>query len=472
MPYPNHQWVYLPEEEGEEPWIGQLSTPDRPGGRATFEILRHSEGLFDESVGALEKSEVLIALLDHQQLATIIGPFVSRIDPGSVGVGYAATRTRLEGSFQNLLIGLAVSDLDEKILKGVTIASDSFRLWYAPDFGVKVERKGEEQTVKWSKVASEVFEVEGVGAFTCSCSNKLENNAGSQTFTPQVLMNIAFQELKSVRDVTDLVWGIESLFGFLIGFRLRPPSITVWTAETYKLDEGGREYSWSGNLKLCSANWNDEKHPDKFEIQSWRNADAPNTDEIISSFLKNRESFMKRIHAINEANLFSKTLDRSFAAIAPALEEYLKGRFTAADELQYQNVRQKFFDYIDACPDEAIKEFSRQHIEEAPKGKKPGFKQLIERAIKELEPTNLSFSTALPREINSQRGTLFHTVPTFKASSVQTLLESTRGATFILLLLTFADLGFDLRKLHLSTHRFGKYRQFLPPNGPAEGQST
>mmetsp|Transcript_259 Transcript_259/g.429 ORF Transcript_259/g.429 Transcript_259/m.429 type:complete len:471 (-) Transcript_259:245-1657(-) len=457
-----HHWIYIPEQGDREPWTGQIVIPDHPSARATFEILRHSEGPFEDSIRVFENTEALVALLDYQRKATIIGPFVNRIDRGSIGVEYPVTRTRLEGSFQSLLVGLDITDLDEKLLKGVTIESTSFRLWYAPNFGPTIKHDNSDYEVKFSKTAPEIFHVKGLGEVTCSCNNKYDDSAGSKTFSPQVLMNLVFEEEKSVREVISLIWALDSLFGFLIGYRLRPPNVTVWTRETYTLSNDGKEYSYSAKLMMFNTKWNDEKVPDWFDIQCWRNDRSPNTQELISTFLSDRDSFMKRIHAINEASFFSKTLDRSFAAIAPALEEYLKGKFTEPDEKAYENLSASFFQYIEDCQDETIKEFSRKHIQEVSDGKKPGFKQLIERALAELAELNLNFSNAIARDIAKQRGTLFHTVPDFDQTRATNLLESTRAAILILTLLTYSDLGIDLRSLELSVHRFGKFRQFFP----------
>lgn len=123
-------WIYVPDEDGWEPWVGKLLMGETPKSPWRFELIRHAEegNLYRES--PLDRNTVT-GLLNYERRCTLVHPLVTNIDPGSVGVGIFE-RTIIEGSFEALLTDLAVADGDERIFKAIRLELDAFSAWYSP----------------------------------------------------------------------------------------------------------------------------------------------------------------------------------------------------------------------------------------------------------------------------------------------------------------------------------------------------
>lgn len=107
----NGTWIYIPERDGGgEPWTGRIWAEGEQSRRWSFEAIRHAEIKDIYASGVFEGAKPVSVLLDHQRPATLIRPLVLRVDPGKVGTTHPFPRTRLEGSFQALLTGLAIKD--------------------------------------------------------------------------------------------------------------------------------------------------------------------------------------------------------------------------------------------------------------------------------------------------------------------------------------------------------------------------
>lgn len=451
----NQKWIFVPGQNDDDAWTGLIQTPTNPQERASFEVVQMGGGLFINSETIFEQNEVVEVVVDFQKPSTMIWPNVRQINSGS---GTSHSRTLLNGSFQHLLEGIFISDLNEKVFEGVHIQSESFRLWYAPTFRPKIKR-GETDTLLLEKPGEKVFNIKGLGTLKCLLLHSEKRNQNSQTISPKASLEIHFSEARSLREVIQVVWNIESLFGFLIGFRLKVPTSTVWTKEKYKLNS--KELPRTGELRMFNRNWTTDKSPNQSNIQHFNSDNSPGLESIVENFFQNRESFMSRINAINYSNLFSKSLEQSFKHIIPTFEEYLKSRFYDGEETNFKNVQKKFFDYIAEAGDDAITEFSLKHIKVVSEGKRPGLKQLINRAVTSLNDMNVNFPTDISKKINLHRGIIFHTTPKFDQKKVQELYECTRAASFMLTLLTYEDLGINPRNLELSRFRFGIYSDFV-----------
>jgi hypothetical protein len=437
-------WFYVPVEAEKQPWVGTISKEDASGSRWTFEAIRHvtPESMM-ETVPFDDK--LVHALLDYQQRCTILRPLVTLTDPGKLGVRLEYLRTRVKGQFDALLYDLEVTSEEEPCIAGFSFDSSSFAAWFATR-GFEAERDDRHRTraVQFLEPEREEFEVAGWGEVTCTAAALLSSSQRSAEIRSSAVFKMEFAVRKSLKEVIALCHGFEHLFGYLIGYRLKPPSFRIWTGA--QIDAGDFKIPEDGTLELGGLNWVHEKQPHPFECASLRGRFAVATQDVVTNYLNDPDDLSTRMHAVDFCRHLSNNLSDRFSVLMPVLEDYLKKRYIGPDESNYLSKQTKFFSWIDSSDDTDVQEFSKKHVV-VEGSKAPGLKTLLARAIDDLNSEGFSFPPSLAGAIQKRRGRAFHAPLTLNEGDARKFFHETRAATGILMLLTYRDLGVPLASL-------------------------
>jgi len=440
-------WIYVPDEDGKEAWSGTISRNKSSKSWWRFELIRHVDNLADPySTMPFDEQRPVIGLLDYQTLCTVIRPLVTHTDPGSVGDFFNFHRTRIEGECDSLLTGLAIRDPQEEIFLGVKFISEAFSAWFAPpshrhNFDFKTRAPG--MTITPDK--SEKFVVPNVGTVECTTGARfVDEDVHSTSIKSSSLFILSFEKAQSLEQTREISFGLERLFGFLIGHRGELPTFSVWIDKQYSLDK--QNYHHSGTLEIGGAYSVEGKPPHPMRCIHLAGSKSASLEIILEKFFGNRDDIVTRIHAVEFCRFFTSNLNDRFSVIMPVLEEYLKKRYTEPDEQEYLQHKQKFFDYIDACADKEIQEFSKKHIK-LQEEKAASLSTLLERAIKHLNDKGFRIPVKLAKDIQRRRGRVFHSAPSMTADDVHLFSVEITAAVALLLFHTFEDIGIDPAEL-------------------------
>lgn len=453
-------WIYIPEDDEKEAWVGTVSVPEGPKSGWNFELIRHVEFEDLYRTKPFDEKDTVIGLLDYQQKCTLIRPLIQYIDPGTLGMRFDPPRTRITGEFQALLTDIPVENSDDKIFTSFSFDSNLFAAWYSPpsyrtdfDFNTKTH------LVEVKSTETRTFDIKPFGKVTCTSGADLSSDMRLGTIRSAAVFRFDFYEPVSLKEVINVCTGIERLFCFLIGFRGKPPVYNVWINETYRVDD--REFAYDGKLDIGGLDWKDGKPPhpmDCVHLNGWGDGTL---ELILSNFLNEIDGLVSRIHAIELSRFFSKNLNERFSIVMPILESYVRAKYFREDEVEYINLEKSFFEWIDASGCEEYKEFSRKHLS-VKKSKSPSLTTLLSRAINRLNVIGFDFDPGYAERIQKRRARMFHSCPRFQEGEVSVFYDEVRAATGILMLHTYLDLGIDISYLKNKVHALRDMRDFLP----------
>jgi hypothetical protein len=436
-------WICIPDEEGKEAWTGTISRGQASQSRWRFELIRHVNEPGDLYVTTpFDNQRPVIGLLDYQLRCTVLRPLITNTDPGSLGVLLNFLRTRVEGSCDALLRGLAISDPSEALFLGLRFTSEAFTTWYAPPAHRQdYDRDTLTPELKISPDKTDTFLIPGFGAVECTTGARFSNEGVHSTFIKSAsLFKLTFDQPKSLDETHQICFGLERLFGFLIGYRGVLPHFNVWINKKYKVGE--HELYHDGTLEIGGAYHVEEKPPHPMRCIHLAGIGSVSLEKIIGSFLNRQGDLITRMHAVEFCRFFTSNLNDKFSVIMPVLEEFLKVRYTEADESSYIQHRNKFFAYVDLSGDEELKEFSRKHLS-VKDDKSPSLSTLIERAIGHLNGKGFAIPLTLAKRIQQRRGKIFHSTPDMTEADIGAFSIETAAAVAIVLFHTFEDLGID-----------------------------
>lgn len=435
-------WIYIPVEENAdvsadeqpEPWVGVVESATKPKEFWRFELIRHVvlEALYDNE--PFHNASSVIGLLDHQRICTLFQPLVTSTDPGSLGEGLFS-RTILKGNFQALVTGFAIEDTKKKQFERISFDSPAFTIWYrAKAFKKDFDMERRQSSMEILPVIKDQFELEELGELDIAFGAEVSGSASEAAVRTASYFNFKFREKASLDQVVEVFSGLEYLFGFLIGFRGKPPIVNVWI-------EGK-----SGTLDISGWDWQETKKPEDYECIHLNGLGGADLPIVVSKFLKRQSSFVTRMHAIEFCRHFSNNINDKFTVIMPALEEYLKETYISPDEKSYIEKEHEFFAFVKTCSDPDIIQFSNKHIMVKDR-KAPSLSTLLERAIECVNKAGFNFPLNLAKDIQQRRGRVFHSVPSMSGSDVYKFHDEVCAATGLLMLHTFMDLGVDISSL-------------------------
>ncbi len=285
------------------------------------------------------------------------------------------------------------------------------------------------------------FSISGFGTIECTTGARFsDDNVHSTSIKSASLFKLSFDKPKSLDETQRICFGLERLFGFLIGHRGPLPEFSVWLNKQYQMED--QKIHYSGTLEIGGAYYVDEKPPHPMRCVHLAALGVVRLEMIVGNFLKGHNDLITRIHAVEFCRFFTTNLNDRFSVIMPVLEEYLKKRYTGSDELTYIQHRAKFFAYIDESEDEDLKEFARKHLS-VKNDKAPSLATLIERGIEHLNGKGFVIPVELAKRIQQRRGKVFHSTPDMTADDVGEFNIEIVAAVAIILLHTFEDLGID-----------------------------
>ena len=460
-------WIYIPDpDETKDPWIGTLSRPENQKSMWSFELIRHVDAAGVYQTDPFNERGTVIGLLDHQQKCTLIRPFVLRVDPGSVGVRLPVTRTRIEGECHALLTDLAIKDADEKIVAGMSLDSEAFSAWFGQyKFTTNFDPKTRTPSVEIKDTERNEFDLSDVGHVTCMSGAEVSSRGRSSVIRSAAILRLVFAAPASLNETLVNCFGLERLFGFLIGFRGRYPSYKIWLDSTYKIGE--HELHPDGKLDVSGVDWQRGEPPHPMDCVHLRGLGGGTPEKVLANFLRNRDDILTRIHVVEFNRFFSKNLLDRFSVLMPVLEAYLKNRYTAEDEENYITSEKTFFDWVDRSDDHNVIEFCRKHVE-VKRRKSPSLKTLLLRAIAFVNEKGFVFPLEIAERLQKSRGRLFHSAAQMGEKDVRSLYEEVQAATGLLMLHTYDDLGVDLSCLAGQYSALSDFRSFLVPPTRAE----
>lgn len=465
-------WIYVPEkvdeaDRGSTEWTGRIWPEGDQMLRWQFEVIRLARdvGVYDQ--GVFQDAAPVSALIDHQRPATLVRPIVFKVDPGKIGRAHPFLRTKLSGSFQALLSGMAVADENSPQFVGIGIDSQTFAAWYGGlSFKEEVDKDYRPTSIELVEPDEQKVKVPGLGEAVAVSSPSIQRGHASSEVRTKTVLRITFDAAKSLSETLELCVGIELIFGFLAGFRPKPPVFHLW----WESEEAGIATPRDAELEIGGIQYKSAPMPHPYSRLHMNGRDSAGFSKILHAFVQNRDNFPSRIAAIQTGRWFGGTVNDRFAAVMPVLEEYLKENFQNDEENSYIALEQAFFAHVDASNDPDIREFSRKHIE-VRKRKSPSLPTLIGRAIDRLNSAGFNFDTDLAKRITKRRATMFHSSPTMADEDVREFYEETKATTAILLLLTLADFGVNLAPLSTHYHGLVDFSQFLKPYEPRDWES-
>lgn len=469
----DQNWIYVPEQESDEAndsfdWTGRIWSEGDQMIRWQFEVIRltRPRTLYDQ--GVFQNALPVTVLIDHQRPATLIRPIAFQVDPGKAGSKHPYLRTRLIGSFQALLTGRAVADENEPMFVGMGVESETFAAWYGGrSFEEAVDENYRPTSIELREAEETLVHVAGLGEVKAVRSPFVQRGHASSEVRTRTVLRITFEEVRSLSEALDLCLGIELLFGFLTGFRPRPPVFHLWWAAKADDDASPRD----AELELGGVHFRTAETPHHLERIHMNGRGVVGLQEVLQVLADKPVDLPTRIAAVQTGRWFGGTLNGRFAAVMPVLEEYLKANFKSEEEASYLASEEAFFAYVDASDDPSIKEFSRKHIE-VKKKKAPALATLIGRALAVLNQDGFAFEEGLAKRIAQRRATMFHSSPMMDEADVKKFYEESTATTAMLMLLTLRDLGVDLRPLSQHFHALGDYAQFMTRPEPIDWKES
>ncbi len=464
-------WIIIPDPDGlKEPWVGQITRDVAAKSSWLFELVRPVDHADLYRQEPFQDANNVIGLLDHQKPCTLIRPIIERIDPGRLDVKNKSQRTIITGEFQALLSDIPAEDGDEQKFLGFAFESEALDAWYGkPTFDHNFNRKTRTPTVDIKPSVTNTFTVRSFGQVTVTRTARLASKLRSSSLHSATVFKVEFEKPKSINEVMSLAFGLERLFGFLVGFRGPYPVFTTWIAN--KLKAGDIEWNYDGTLEIGNVDCSGGEAPHPLNCVHLNGIAGAELPSILERFPAQENDILDRIHAVEFSRFFSRNLNDRFAVTMPVLDSYVQGRYKSGEEESYIQAKDDFLAWIDASPSEAIREFPKKHVTIKSK-KTPGLKILLTRAIEVVNSKGFCFAPELAGHIQDRRGELFHAAPQMGKDEVLSFSLEVRAITGLLLLHTLGDLGIDITYLADRYHALGDMRPFMKePNqkGKAAG---
>ncbi len=435
--------------------------PSESGARWELEVIRQVEPKDLYGTQPFEKTHTVVGLLDHQIPCTLVRPLIYSVDPGSLGVRYLAFRTRLKGRFSSFISGLAIDDIDAKVFTGASFASDAFEAWYSlPAYQAEFDVKKFKHKVSIRGTQKKTFRVNGVGVVTCLTRAHVASAGRASNIKSIAAFTVDFYKPLSLQEVETICHEIETLFGFLVGFRSKPPIFRIRLNDTYQV--GDQSLPLEGELQIGGVDWQSKLPPHPFDCIHLNGLGKASLRDLLVRFMKDRENLMTRMMVVEFSRHFAKNLQESFSIVMPVLEQYVKAKYSSEDEVKYLGIKKKFFDLVDGSGDAEIGEFCRKHVQ-IREGKAPSLKTLLGRAISAINRRGFNFPEAMAARLQKRRGELFHSAPKFDQLEAINFASEVQAATGLLMLHTFMDLGIDVRVLASRWTALSDIREFLRP---------
>ena len=453
-------WIYVPErDDGGEPWTGRIWSEGEQSQRWNFETIRHANLKKIYGCGVFEGAKPVSVLLDHQRPATLIRPLVLQVDPGKVGAPYPFPRTRLEGTFQALLTGLAIGDEQAPQFAGVGFESKAFAAWYGGrSFSVNTGEDNQTKSIEVAKPDEEIIVIGNLGEVKATRLAHVKGNDSMSEVSTRYIFRITFDRLLSLSEAMDLCLGLELVFGFLVGFRPRPPTFHLW------LPAGGNDESVSetrgAELELGGVYFRDVPIPHQMERVHRCGQDGTGLRQVLEAYMAAPIDIVTRIYAVQVSRWFGASLNDKFATVMPVFEDYVTHAFKSEQEESLLATEKAFFAYVDAAPDSALIEFSKKHLQVKDR-KSPSLPTLIGRAIASVISEGFHFDPGLAKRISARRATMFHSAPLMTEADVRSFYEETQAVTALLMLRTLAELRVKIAPLSTAHHALSEFSCFL-----------
>jgi hypothetical protein len=465
-------WIYVPTEDDDRPWTGRIWNDGEQSSRWRFEMIRFGVEGDLRTLPPFKDAAPVIGLFDHQRRCTLVRPLITRVDPGKAGMDYHFARTRIEGSCEALLTGLAINDELEETFAGLGFESEAFSAWYSGrSFSSQRDQESRLERIETKGTERETVAIENLGEVEGIRLASVQQDHRSSVVRSRHILKIRFAADRSLRDVINLAVGLEFLFGFLAGFRPRPPVFHIWQRADPDIIEGARHEEGGarapeGQLEIGGVRWSSSEAPHPMQLIHRSGSGGTGLQQVLDAFIRAPVDLVTRMHAVESSRLFATTLNDKFARVMPVFEEYLRANFKAPDEVSYAAQEQAFFEWVDASSQEEIREFPKKHVQVVDR-KAPSLPILIERGLDVLRNEGFRFPASLAKGIAARRGAMFHAAPIMQEEDIPSFYLEVRAVTAALLLHTLRDLGVPIAGLTEEYHALSDYTEFLKP-GPWE----
>lgn len=248
----------IPGQQVGDPLGGQITRDLAVKSSWRFELIRPVDHADLYRQEPFRDANNVIGLLNHEKPCTLIRPIVEHIDPGKLDVKNKSQRTIIICEFQALLSDIPVEDGDEQKFLGLAFESEAPDVWHGTrafdrDFDF------ETRTPDIKPTESNTFTVEGLGQVTVTRTARLASKLRSSSVRSAAIFRVEFEKPKSINEVMSLAFGLERLFGFLIGFRGPYPVFTTWIAN--KIKAGDIEWNYDGTLEIGNVDWSEGEAP-------------------------------------------------------------------------------------------------------------------------------------------------------------------------------------------------------------------
>ena len=464
-------WIIIPDpDEKKEAWVGQITRDSAVKSSWQFELVRpvNYADLYRQE--PFHDADNVIGLLDHQKPCTLIRPIITRVDPGKIDVKNKSQRTIVAGEFQALLSDINAEDGDEQKFLGIAFESEALDAWYGtPTFGRDFDYVAKTPTLDIKPTKTDDFNVIDFGQVAITRTARLASKLRSSSLRSATVFRVEFQRPRSINEVISLAFGLERLFGFLVGFRGEYPVFITWISD--KIKSGEIEYNYDGTLEIGNVDWSEGEIPHPLSCIHLNGINNATLPTILEKFLAREDDVVNQIHAVEFSRFFSRNLNDRFAVAMPVLESYVQKRYKTGEEESYIQSQVEFFAWIDSSSSEAVREFPRKHVS-IKNSKAPSLKTLLTRAIDFCNQKGFCFDIELADRIQKRRGKLFHAAPQISKDDVLSFSLEVRAVTGLLLLHTLDDIGIDIAYLANRYHALGDLRPFMiAPNQQQEKEA-
>lgn len=439
--------IFIPPRQGSsnQPWIGNISPDLDPDRSWSFELLRHVD--FKDIYGKdpFDQRNSVAGYIDLQRACTLIHPIVTQVSPGSFGERFVRARTKIKGVFHALLDGIALTDDTSKCIRSVTLISDAFNAWYSKPESNIVEGDQWPPIVKINPSKSTRFILDGIGNIKCTTGDDVTYGMGYLNTKHGSQITIDLNESIDIFSTVHLLLEVEQLYSFLIGRRCRKPKFKVF------LDEHAHGASYIGareaELDIGRVQWGEYDPPPWFECRHTNHGVEDLSYIILNNFFKQKRDLTYRMHAVEFGQNPAHHLEQRFFFVVPMLEQVIKSKFNTKEEINYIEMKDAFFNWIEQSRSKDIITFSQKHVQVVD-NKHPSLQVQLTRAIEHINGQGYNLPLKHAERIKRRRGKLFHSIHDVGGNEISEFSKDVRMATFILMMLTFEDLGIDISTLN------------------------
>lgn len=433
----------------DEEWVGHVDLDARSGQEWSFELVKHVS-IQEMYANPFEKAPTITGLLDLQEPATLLKPFVYRIAPGQLNVDHVALRTRLEGSILGVLSGAAVADPTTPLFMSLSFESTAFRSWLAPPLADSSVAVGADRSIDSDELLA------GIGRIFCRGVTQSTRDLWSRTMRTAAIFAVRFDTPKSLDETTRMCFALDRLFCFLIGFKAKTPEFSLGMSNSDGATAGG-----AARLRLGGAQWLEEEPPVWLQCVHARPLGGPPLRDLVGTFLEGTDDFLAAFDAVETARFFSNDMVTSFTAVMPVLEQLLNKRFKSTEEQKFLDREESYWAWFNQTASSDHREFAQKHLK-AVNGKTPALTTLLKRAISEINAQGFAVPDDMAVRIKDRRARIFHSNPQLAGSddALSFALE-VRAATLLLLLLTLSALGVDLKRVATRAEALRGFTMFI-----------